>query len=95
MSFFGGRTKKGFDRSGPPEDVAPGGPRKDSVLVKDGSFGFRLRDRVVYDCDFWAAWPGTIRGIRIGDTREAVVKVLGPKDRDAKNGDGGDDYAWD
>ena len=54
---------------------------KDGVLLDYGAFGFLVRHKVVDACFFWSDWKGSIRGIKMGDSRENVVKVLGSKPR--------------
>ena len=51
------------------------------VLFDYGSFGFLVRDKKVRTCFIWSEWKDPIRGIKIGDSREQVAKVLGAKPR--------------
>ena len=58
------------------------------MLCDYGAYGFRVRNKVIRTCFFWADWKGPIRGIKIGDSREDVVKVLGKAPITDKDKDG-------
>jgi hypothetical protein len=76
----GGRLAKMFAHFGTPQDVwvtRGDTPAEDDVLCAYGAYGFRVRSKMVRCCFFWTDWKGPIRGIKIGDSREDVVKVLG------------------
>ena len=77
----GARLAKMFARYGTPSNILPmrgDTPDEDDVLCDyGGAYGFRVRDKVIRFCFFWADWKEPIRGIKIGDSRENVVKVLG------------------
>ena len=47
------------------------------MLCDYGAYGFRVHNKVITVCFFWQQWKKTIRGIKIGDSRDAVVKLLG------------------
>ena len=69
-----------FAQCGTPTDVyviRGDTPAEDDVLCEYGAYSFRVRNKVIQICFFWADWKGPIRGIKIGDSREDVVKVLG------------------
>jgi hypothetical protein len=92
----GGRLKKVFAQYGPPQDVyASGGEKNDSVTLDYGPFAFQVREKIVRICFFRSQWKGAIKGIKIGDTRDSVVKAMGEKYTTAKNADEVDDYAWE
>jgi hypothetical protein len=42
-----------------------------------GAYGFKVRKKTVRNCLFWPNWKGTIQGVKIGDSRDDVAKVLG------------------
>ena len=76
----GGRLAKMFAQYGAPSDfVAIRGntPDKDDVICDYGTYMFRVREKVIRCCFFRTDWKGPIRGIKIGDSREDVVKTLG------------------
>jgi hypothetical protein len=98
IDLCGARLVRVFSRLGTPTDVfATRGDKAelDSVTLDYGSFGFRVRDKTVRACFFWSEWKDTVRGFRIGDGREQVVKALGNKYQAEKNNDGVDDYCYD
>lgn len=76
----GGSVADMFARFGVPQDVVAARGQtaeEDDVLVDYGEILFRTRDQKVRCCFFLKSWKSTIRGIRIGDSREAVTQVLG------------------
>jgi hypothetical protein len=76
----GGRVGDMFARYGTPVDVVPirgKEPDEDDVICNYGAYMFRVRDRMVRCCFFLKTWKGSIQGIKIGDSRDDVVKVLG------------------
>ena len=80
INTCGDRLVKMFGQYGTPLDVVPirgDTPDDDDVLVDYGTYIFRVHDRIVRFCFFRNEWPGTILGIKIGDSREDVEKVLG------------------
>ena len=80
INLCGGRLAKMFAQCGTPENlrVKRGNtPDEDDVLCDYGTYGFRVRNKVINTCFFATDWKGPIRGIKIGDSREDVVKVLG------------------
>jgi hypothetical protein len=53
-------------------------PDEDDVLFNFGAFIIRVgKDQKINNCFILKNWKGPIRGIKIGDSREDVVKVLG------------------
>ena len=50
---------------------------EDDVFFGYGAYGFKVRDKVVRVCFFFRAWKGPVRGVKIGDGLEDVVKLLG------------------
>jgi hypothetical protein len=75
-----GRLAKMFAQYGTPSNVLPmrgNKPEEDDVLCDYGAYGFRVRNKSIRCCFFWSDWKEPIRGIKIGDSREDVVKVLG------------------
>lgn len=63
-------------------------PAKDDVFCDYGAYGFRVRNKAIRTCFFFSDWKGPIRGIKIGDSREDVVKVLGNVPTTAKDKNG-------
>jgi hypothetical protein len=61
---------------------------EDDVLCSYGAYGFRVRDGIVRCCFFWTDWAGPIRGVKMGNSREDVVKVLGSPQITIKDKDG-------
>ncbi len=91
INLCGARLAKMFAQCGTPIDlrVKRGEkPEEDEVLCNYGTYAFRVRDKQVRTCFLWIDWKGTIKGIKIGDTREDVVKVLGKPYIIEKNKDG-------
>ena len=80
IDMCGGRLAKMFAQYGTPVDLwaARGNtPDKDEVICNYHTYMFRVRGRVIQSCFFAPDWKGLIRGIKIGNSREDVVKVLG------------------
>ena len=80
IDICGGRLAKMFAQFGPPSHILAirgDTPDEDDVLCDYESYMFRVHDKVIRFCFFRTDWKGTIRGIKIGDSREDVVKVLG------------------
>jgi hypothetical protein len=82
INLCGARLSKLFAQLGPPENVRPergDKPEEDDVFFDYGAAGFgcKVRNKAVPVCFFFKDWKGTVRGIKIGDSREDVVKVLG------------------
>ncbi len=87
----GGRLAKMFAQFGTPQDlrVKRGStPDMDDVLCDYGAFGFRVRNKMIQICFFWSDWKGPIRGIKIGNSREDVEKVMGKAPITVKDKDG-------
>jgi hypothetical protein len=80
IDICGSRLSKMFNQFGVPVDVLAirgDTPDEDDVICDYGTFMFRVRDRMVRRCFFRKEWKGPVHGIKIGDSREDVVKVLG------------------
>jgi hypothetical protein len=91
INLCGGRLAKMFAQCGIPENIQVkrgDTPDEDDVLCVYESYGFRVRDKVIRTCFFWSNWKEPIRGIKIGDTRENVVKALGKAPSVDKDKDG-------
>ena len=99
INLCGGRLSKVFAQCGTPVDLRAkrgSSPAEDDVLCDFGTYAFRVRDKQVRTCFFWIDWKGTVKGIKIGDTREDVVKVLGKPYIIEKDKDGVvTDYGYD
>jgi hypothetical protein len=80
INLCGGRLAKMFAQCGTPSNVlAIRGDTadEDDVICDYGDYMFRVREKVIRCCFFRTDWKGPIRGIKIGDSREDVVKALG------------------
>jgi hypothetical protein len=98
LNACGSRLVKVFAQFGTPIDVSPtrnsDDPREDTVIFSYGDWGFAIRNKTVEDCFFWT-WNDPVRGIKIGDTSDALVKVLGKPSISNKDGAGGlTGYGW-
>ena len=75
------RLAKLFATFGIPDDVRAyredDQAKDDTVVLDYGAYGFKVRKKTVRNCLFWPNWKGTIKGIKIGDSRDDVAKVLG------------------
>jgi hypothetical protein len=97
INTCGSRLVKVFAQFGTPVDLFPqrgNQPDGDSVTLDYGTFGFQIRQKTVQACFFWAEWPGTIKGFKIGSTRAEVVKLLGDSNKTFKNSEGTEDLGW-
>jgi hypothetical protein len=91
VNTCGGRLAMMFALYGTPQDVwADRGATEDEddVYLGYGAYGFKVRDRMVRVCFFFKGWEGPIRGIKIGDSREDVVRILGSPRMTVTNKDG-------
>jgi hypothetical protein len=98
IEMSGGRLSKVLATFGAPQDIRPSlasKTQKDAVLLDYGAYGFQVREKIVRVCYFWPQWAGTVKGVKIGDTRAQVVQVLGKHQHTERNADGVDDYAWE
>jgi hypothetical protein len=80
VSMCGARMAKMFAQYGAPQDLwADRGATEaeDDVYLGYGAYGFKVRDKVVRVCFFFRTWQGPVRGVKIGDGLEDVVKLLG------------------
>lgn len=94
LGLCGARLAKVFDRLGTPENLRPSGDQDGSVDIDYGTFGLKIKNKTAAACFFWNDWTGPVKGIRIGDTKEQVLKILGKNDRIYTHADGLEDYAW-
>jgi hypothetical protein len=101
IEMVGGRIAKMFAQYGTPESLyaqrSEESPELDVVIVEYTDFSFSVRGKTVGVCHFERTWKGEIKGIRIGDTRNQVVKVLGEDFElsEVANRDGVFDCKWD
>ena len=71
-------------------------PADDDVLFRYNNFILRVHQDTIKTCFIISEWKGTVRGIKMGDSREAVVKVLGKPRMVFKNKEGVEtDYGYD
>ena len=99
VNVCGANLAKLFTQFGTPADIIPyrgNTPDNDGVNLNYGDYGFNFRNKTVVTCFFWSTWKGTIQGIKIGDSRDAVVKVLGNPSVTLKDANGViTSYGWD
>jgi hypothetical protein len=98
IGMCGGRLAKVFHDFGTPVNVFVIRGNKladDSVALDFGTFSLNVRNKTVVSCFFFKEWSGAIKGIKIGDSREQVIKVLGDKFGASKNKEGVDDVSYD
>jgi hypothetical protein len=102
LNVIGDRLVRVFTQFGVPENVYPvrqdDNPDDDTVVFHyaSDSYGFAIHNKTVSICFFWGAWTGTVKGIKIGDSRDAVVKVLGNPSVTLKDANGViTSYGWD
>ena len=91
IALRGGPLAKMFAQCGVPQDLRVlrgDSAAEDDVFCDYGAYGFRVRNKAIRTCFFFADWKGPIRGIKIGDSREDVAKALGNATTTAKNKDG-------
>jgi hypothetical protein len=91
INLCGSRLAKMFAECGPPTFLrAERGktPAEDDVYCDYDTYGFKVHDRIIRVCFFWEEWKKPIRGIKIGDSREDVEKVLGKAATTVKDKDG-------
>ena len=91
INSCGGPLSKMFAQCGAPGDLRVlrgDAPAEDDVFCDYGAYGFRVRNKAIRTCFFFADWKGPIRGIKIGDSREDVVKVLGNARQPVKDKNG-------
>jgi hypothetical protein len=84
-----------FARFGVPGDLRPSGDNDGGVDLDYGAFGFKIKNKIAVATFFWSDWPGTVKGVKIGDTKDQAIKVLGPNKHTYKHPDGLEDYGWD
>ncbi|MCX7788419.1 MAG: hypothetical protein N2442_12080 [Spirochaetes bacterium] len=80
-TLLGMTLEEGFQRFGPPQQVGTvrgTEPWQDDVLFiySQGVSLFWFQDRV-WQIRLSASFPGKVRGIQIGDSRDRVVEILG------------------
>ena len=90
-----GQLPNVFARFGPPEDVRASGDNDGGADLDYGSFGFKIKNKTALACFFWSDWKGPVKGVKIGDSKEQAVKVLGANKHTFKHPDGLEDFGWD
>ena len=91
IDLCGGDLKKMFSKVGAPKYmvVARGDTNEeDDILCEYGDFILRVHENTVQNCFFPSNWRGSIKGIQMGDSREAVIKALGKPQKVAKDKEG-------
>lgn len=91
INICGNHLAKMFAECGPPKDLrAERGdtPAEDQVYCDYDAYGFKVSKGIIRVCFFWEEWQGPIRGIKIGDSREEVAKILGKAPTAVKDKDG-------
>ncbi len=94
LGLCGARLAMVFERLGVPEDLRASGDKDGGVDLDYGAFGLKIKNKIVTACFFWREWQGPVRGIKIGDSKEQVVKILGKHTNVFKYADGVEDYGW-
>jgi hypothetical protein len=86
-----------FSNFGVPQDVVGvNGPNGTQEAVLDyGTFGFNIQNKKVRICQFWAGWPGTVDGIKLGLPIDDVVKNLGKPLYVEKDANGAERQFWE
>lgn len=79
ISIRGGGLERMQQFGAPELVIAKRGKESDNddVLFNYGPFILRVHHDTITNCFFLNTWKGSIRGIRIGDSREDVVNALG------------------
>jgi hypothetical protein len=100
INACGTRLVKVFAKFGQPSDLYPyrgDTTDKDGVTMDYGLFTFSFRDKIIRSCFFWQQWTGTIKGIKMGDSRQDVEKALGTNHQTDKADavSAGGDYGFD
>jgi hypothetical protein len=91
INMCGGRLAKMFATFGTPEDAwADRGTSEahDDVFFDYGPYAFKVREKIVRVCFFFSPWSEPVRGMKIGDTPEQVIKALGKPSITVKNKEG-------
>src|SRR5262245_38687590 len=76
INMSGARLVRVFKQFGTPQDVYPvrngkdGKPEDDAAVLEYDGFSFDIKDKTVRRVTFFRAWTGTVKGVKIGDTRE-------------------------
>lgn len=97
IKICGARLATVFARFGVPENVTVSRGSNadlDKVSLDYGSYAVQVRDKTVRTCLFFSSWTGPVRGVRIGDTRQQVEKVLGTDHKVEKSSIDVEDYGY-
>lgn len=95
INLCGARLPNVFARFGLPEDLRASGDNDGGVDLDYGSFGFKIKNKTAMACFFWSVWKSPVKGVKIGDSKDQAVKVLGANKHVFKHLDGLEDYGWD
>jgi hypothetical protein len=91
INLCGNHLTKMFLQCGTPLNVVPirGDTEDDDEVICDyGSYMFRVRNKMIRHGFFLKDWPGPILGVKMGDSREEVLKILGKPSMTFKNKEG-------
>ena len=97
IKICGARLATVFVRFGEPDDVTVSrgnNTELDKVSLDYGSYAIQVRQKTVRTCLFYSTWAGPIRGVKIGDTRQQVEKVLGMDHKIEKSSLDVEDYGY-
>jgi hypothetical protein len=94
LDMCGARLKKVFAKFGTPVDLIVSDDNDGGVNLDYGTFGFKIKAKTATTCFFWPEWTGSVKGIKIGDTKEQVLKALGKNTKTFNRPDGQEDYGW-
>jgi hypothetical protein len=95
IGLCGERMAKVFDRFGSPEDIRVSGDNDGGIDLDYGAFGFKIKGKTTTACFYWHDWKGPVKGVKIGDDKEQVIKTLGANKQVFKHPDGLEDYGWE
>lgn len=95
IKLCGARLANVFDQFGLPSDLRASGDNDGGVDLDYGAFGFKIKNKTAQACFFWTDWKGPVKGVKIGDSKDQAMKVLGANKHTFKHPDGLEDYGWD
>ena len=97
IKMCGARLATVFARFGTPDDVTVSRGSNtdlDKVSLDYGSYAIQVRGKTVRTCLFFSSYASPIKGVKIGDTRAQVEKVLGTEHKIEKSSIDVDDYGY-
>jgi hypothetical protein len=82
IDLCGGHIADMFAKCGVPDAITVNGDNV-AVLIY-GPYAFTVKNKKILGSFFFDDWKGTIKGVKYGDTKDQVVKVLGAGYSDVK-----------